>query len=56
MRAALMVCAIILLLTGLRCVNVNDDLVTGITVGFIGVLCIWGSLIIDRLKDNDETE
>lgn len=56
MRAGLMICAVILLLTGIRCVNVNNDLTTGITVGFIAVLCIWGSLVIDKLKDNDETE
>ena len=56
MRAGLMICAMFLLLIAIRCVNVNKDLPTGMTVGFIAVLCIWGSLVIDKLKDNDETE
>ena len=56
MRAGLMVCGVVLILAGLRCMNVEQDVFTGTAVGLLGTLCIWGSFVISRVEENDEVE
>lgn len=54
MRAALLICTVILALTGLKLINVDKDVVTATVVAFLAVLCIWGAFTIQNVRDNND--
>jgi len=56
MRAGLFIVAIFLILTGIRCVNVLQDVVTAIVAVGLGILCFYGALIYNDLGKNHDIE
>jgi len=52
MRAGLFILSFILILTGLRCINVLDDVVTAIVAVGLGILCFYGAMIYNTLGKN----
>ena len=56
MRAGLFILSFILILTGLRCINVLNDIVTAIVAVGLGILCFYGAMIYNTLGKNHDIE
>ena len=56
MKAALFIIAILLVLIGIRCINVLNDIVAAVTVGGLAILCFYTALIYDSLGANKEMD